>query len=56
LYSLVGVGGLEDDEYAPEVEFVVLFSEGSDESARYLGSSFNNLHAFSNLKFSCPSW
>lgn len=57
LHSLfVGVLGLEDDEYAPEVEFFVLFVEGFDESASQLGSSLNNLHALFNVNFSCYSW
>ena len=56
MYSLVGVGGLEDVEYSPEAEFFVLFAEGSGKHAPHLGSSFNNLHAFSNGKGSCMSW
>jgi len=43
---LVGVGGLEDDKYAKEVEFFVLFVDGSDTHASHFGSSFNNLHVF----------
>jgi hypothetical protein len=37
LYSLVGVGGLEDVEYAPEAELFVLFADGSDEPPSHLG-------------------
>lgn len=52
LYSqLVGVNGLEDEEYAPETEFFVIFVEAFDELASHLGSYFNSLHATSNVKF-----
>jgi hypothetical protein len=52
LYSLlVGVSGLEDDEYAPEVELFVHFAKDSVKPTSHLGSSFNNLHASSNVKF-----
>jgi len=56
LYSLVGVGGLEDAEYAPEAEFFVLFADGSNtQPASHFGSSLNNFHAFSNVNCSRTS-
>jgi hypothetical protein len=45
LYSLVGVGGLEDVVYVQEVELFVLFADGSDEPPSHLGSSLNNFQA-----------
>lgn len=39
-----------------EAQFFVLFAKASNEPASYLGSSFNNLNADSNVNFSPSSW